>query len=69
MRLNPRIWLLGLAFGFILAGITVQLFDRWGTFGHTIGPWFMGLIVLLAVLSITFFSLYVLGRKAGQNNE
>ena len=67
MRLNPRIWVFGLAFGFILAGLAVELFDTWGTFGHTIGPWAIGLLVLLVVLCITFLSLSLLGRKTGLN--
>jgi hypothetical protein len=63
MQLNPRMWLFGLAFGFILAGVTVNLVDTWGTFGHALGPWVIGFIVLLAVLSITFLSLSLLARK------
>jgi hypothetical protein len=63
MQLNPRIWVFGLAFGILLAGCTVKFVDTIGTFGHAFGPWFAGLLVLLAVLSITFFSISLLGRK------
>ena len=68
MQLNPRVWLFGLAFGLLLAGVTVKFVDTWGTFGHALGPWFIGCIVLLAALSMTFLSLSLLGRKMLQKD-
>jgi hypothetical protein len=68
MQLNPRIWLFGLAFGLLLAGVTVKFVDTSGTFGHALGPWVIGFIVLLAVLSITFLNLSLLGRKMIQKD-